>query len=64
MVGPLKEMTNDTDKDVVYFAQVALQAPWTKDWFYLGWKSQNILNLREHFDIIIMKMLCIIYIII
>ena len=26
MVGPLKEMTNDTDKDVAYFAQEALAA--------------------------------------
>jgi hypothetical protein len=27
IVGPLKEMTNDTDKDVAYFAQEALAAP-------------------------------------
>jgi len=26
LMGPLKEMSNDVDKDVAYFAQVALQA--------------------------------------
>jgi hypothetical protein len=26
LMGPLKEMSNDTDKDVIYFAQLALQS--------------------------------------